>query len=142
MIELEVNVLREYSIDEPGSARIEAIVAGALAAEGADGDWSVAVVLVDDAEIQRLHRDFMAIDEPTDILTFPYDPEFNGGIGGDLVISVDTAREQGADHGNTVAQEIEFLIVHGVLHLLGWDDTDPNDRARMLARQTEILNGL
>ena len=142
MIELEVNVLCEYPIDELDSARIEAIIAGALAAEGADGEWSVAVVLVDDAEIQRLHREFMAIDEPTDILTFPYDPEFSGAIGGDLVISVDTAREQGADHNNTVAQELEFLVVHGVLHLLGWDDTDPGDRAKMLARQTEILNGI
>lgn len=142
MIELEVTVLREYPVDEPDSARIESIVAGALAAEDADGVWSVAVVLVDDAEMQRLHRDFMAIDEPTDILTFPYDPEFNGGVGGDLVISVDTAREQGAEHGNTVAQEIEFLVVHGVLHLLDWGDSDPDDRARMLIRQTEILNGL
>ena len=142
MINLEVNVLREYPVDEPHVGRIEEVVAGTLAAEGADGEWAIAVVLVDDREIQRLHRDFMAIDEPTDILTFPSDPDFDGATGGDLVISVDTAAEQAGEHGNTVAQELEFLIVHGVLHLLGWDDADPNDRAAMLRRQTEILASL
>ena len=139
MIDLEVNVVRKSGASVPDDNRIEAIVHHTLIAEGADGDWVIAVVFVGDPEMQEMHRAFMSIDEPTDIMTFPSDLELDGTIGGDLVISTDTAAAHAADQGHETADELEFLIVHGMLHLLGWNDATDVERTSMLERQTEIL---
>jgi probable rRNA maturation factor len=111
------------------------LVRFALRALGATGCWSVAVVLTSDEHLRQLHRDFMGIDEETDVMTFPHGDE----PGGDIVISVERAAEQAGDYGHNAAKEIDFLAVHGVLHLCGWDDDSPELRAKMLARQTEII---
>lgn len=142
MIETEVNIHRMMPVAAPSDVRIEEIVNRVLHAEGADGSWTIAVVFVSDPEMQRMHRDFMAIDEPTDIMTFPSDPELDGVMGGDLVISADSADAQAGDHGNTLVEELEFLIAHGVLHLLGWQDGSASERSAMLNRQSEILADL
>jgi probable rRNA maturation factor len=81
----------------------------------------------------------MGIDEQTDVMTFPAGEEEEREAGGDIVISIDRAAEQGPEHGHTTAEEVAFLIVHGVLHLCGWDDHAAEDRAAMLERQREIL---
>ncbi|MFM9108167.1 MAG: rRNA maturation RNase YbeY [Chloroflexota bacterium] len=109
----------------------------ALRREGAAGPWIVTVALVDDARLRELHRAFMGIDEPTDIMTFPADEP--GAGGGDIAISVDRAAEQGPAHGNTPAAEVMFLIAHGLLHLCGWDDASAGDREAMIARQAELI---
>ncbi len=118
--------------------RLEPLARFVLAAEGAAGSWSVTLALVDDERLRTLHREFMAVDEPTDVMTFPLDAE-PGMSAGDIAISVERATEQGPTFGHSAAAEIEFLLVHGLLHLCGWDDADPNDRTRMLERQTELL---
>lgn len=117
--------------------RLERLARIALEQEGATGRWAVAVALVDDRRLQDLHRDFMGIDEPTDVMTFPSDEP--GTSGGDIAVSVDRAASQGPAFGHSAAEETAFLVVHGLLHLCGWDDPTPDDRAAMLARQTEIM---
>ncbi len=109
----------------------------ALEQEGASGAWAVAVALVDDSRLQDLHREFMAVDEPTDVMTFPSDEP--GAGGGDIAVSVERAAEQGPAFGHSAAEETDFLVVHGLLHLCGWDDPTPEDRAAMLTRQAEII---
>ena len=131
-------------IDESTSAavfdarRIERLVRFVLAQEGATGRRAVTILFTDDRRLQDLHRDFMGIDEPTDVMTFPFDPT-DGPAGGEIVVSVERAAVQGPDYGHDVGQEVEFLIAHGLLHLMGWDDAQPNDRAAMLDRQTAVL---
>jgi len=111
-----------------------------LEAEGAVGCWDVTVALVEDERLRALHRDFMGIDTPTDVMTFPAD-ESNGACrGGELVISVDHARSQAEAWGLSPAEEIRFLVVHGLLHLLGWRDDSDEERDRMLARQQVLLD--
>jgi probable rRNA maturation factor len=119
--------------------RLERMVVFALQAEERGRGWSVSVVLVGDPELQELHRRFMDIDEPTDCMTFPRDPEDDDEPGGDIVISVDRAAEQGPESGLTATAEIGFLAVHGVLHLCDWDDQTEEDRAAMHRRQREII---
>jgi probable rRNA maturation factor len=121
------------------AADLERLAAFALAAESAAGPWEVTVALVDDARLQALHRDFMGIDEPTDIMTFPLDAE-EAAVGGELVISVDHARTQAAAWGLSPAEEIQFLVMHGLLHLLGWRDETETHRAAMLARQEALFD--
>lgn len=108
-----------------------------LQSEAAAGDWEIAVSLMSDAELQSLHRQFMGIDEPTDIMSFPYGDELAGG---DLAISFDHARERAQEWDISPTEEVEFLVAHGVLHLLGWRDGSPEQRQAMLARQEELVS--
>ncbi len=136
-----------------GEADLRRVVAHALAAEGATGEVAVDVVVVDDATIHDLNRRFLDHDEPTDVITFALDggdgDEGDGGSGGfvtpgprqlgEIYISCERAAAQSAEWGNTPEAEVRFLAVHGVLHLLGWEDATAEDRERMLARQAAIL---
>ena len=99
-------------------------------------DVSITVYVTTNAEIRALNRKFHATDAPTDVLSFPT------GIAdylGDVVISYDRARVQAHDARWRIADEIDLLAVHGVLHLLGYDDLTPRKQAKMWKKQTEIL---
>jgi probable rRNA maturation factor len=143
MTELELEFLLQAEPDV-SSALSEERLAGltklVLEENGQSGRWAITILLTSDVHIQQLHRDYMGIDTPTDVMTFPADPvEGETDAGGDIVISVEQAAEQGPEHGLTKEQEIEFLIVHGLLHLCGWDDHDDDDRASMLDYQAKMI---
>ncbi len=111
-----------------------------------EGEWEVSILFTSDEHIQHMHDQFMGIDTPTDIMTFPYEEDEFAPVGefvqgGDLVISVETARVNAIDHGWSHLQELWFLVLHGVLHLLGWNDTDAEMRKAMLDRQGALLSG-
>jgi probable rRNA maturation factor len=140
-LHVEINFVVEpgtdVSIDEE---RIESLARFVLSEEGATDRWEVAVVLTTDQRLRDLHREFMGIDSETDVMTFPSDPiEGESESGGDIVISVDRAAEQGSEFGHSREQEVEYLIIHGLLHLCGWNDRDDNDRETMLERQDDLL---
>ena len=115
---------------------LESLVRHALLAEAQSGDWDITVALMFDDRLRRLHRDFMGLDSVTDIMTFPRGDDERGG---DIAISIDRAAEQASEFGMTAWEEVCFLVVHGLLHLTGWDDADDPARGRMLARQTQII---
>jgi probable rRNA maturation factor len=129
---------RTAAVDADEFSRLAELTLGA---SGATGQWSVAIVLTSDVHLRQLHRDFMGIDEETDVMTFPSGSDGNEdeNQGGDVVISVDRAAEQCGDAGLTLEEEIRFLAVHGLLHLAGWEDDTPDRRSRMLARQSELI---
>ena len=134
-----VAIVEQMPIPTPGDAvALESVVRFALALEGQSGEWDLAVALMSDGDLRRLHRDFMGLDSATDIMTFPRGGDERGG---DIAISVERAAEQADDLGMTAWEEVRFLAVHGVLHLTGWDDADDESRRRMLARQAEIVQG-
>jgi probable rRNA maturation factor len=135
-VEVQVEATLPPGVD-PG--RLRRLVLFALDAEGQGSDWSVAVALVDDDALRGLHARFMGIDEQTDCMTFPAEGFDGEPSGGDIVISVDRAAEQGPEHGVSAAGEIDFLAVHCALHLCGWDDATDDDRAAMHLRQHEII---
>jgi probable rRNA maturation factor len=126
-------------------ALLERLARFALAAEGVTGPLAVGLVVTDDATIQALHAWHMGIDEPTDVLTFALgdDSTFVSGetapLLGEVVVSFETAAAQAAEYGHSPAREVCFLAVHGLLHLLGYDDATEAERAAMLARQAAIL---
>ena len=142
-LELEFSLVTEAeSPKEIAEPELEALSRRVLDAEGATGCWGVTVALVGDERLQALHRDFMGIDTPTDVMTFPADDADDGCRGGDLVISVDHARTQAGAWGLSPPEEIQFLVVHGLLHLLGWRDDADEERERMLARQQALFDRL
>lgn len=105
------------------------------------GDWEMVVRLTDDDEITRLHERFFDDATPTDIISFPSGEDLGQPAGslGDVVISVDTAALHAADAGHSTAREVAFLMLHGLLHLCGYDDRTPDDRRRMLHLQQAYL---
>ncbi len=108
-----------------------------------EGDLTIA--LVDEARIQGLNRDFLGEDAPTDVLSFPADepdPETGCLYLGDVVISVGRAAEQARERGHTVEAEMQLLVVHGVLHLLGHDHARRAEKERMWAAQARVLERL
>ena len=145
-LDLDVTVVSEYTRPDVSVASdgvLERLVKGLVRAEGGVGSWEVALVFVDDGRLQRMHADFMGIDEPTDVMTFEHEPDDGEPgrpmRGGDVVISIDRAAEQAKAHGNDAAREVLFLVVHGVLHLSGWTDSTPARRKAMLERGDVLL---
>src|SRR5579863_4060461 len=93
----------------------------------------VSVLLTTDREIRRLNRRFRGIDKPTDVLSFPVEAfiQSQERIAGDLAISIPTARRQSAEQGHAVGVELKILMLHGLLHLAGYDhETDTGQMAR------------
>ncbi|MBI3537945.1 MAG: rRNA maturation RNase YbeY [Chloroflexi bacterium] len=121
-------------------ARLARSARRTLRAEKSRGD--VTIVVTTDAKIRRLNKKFHATDAATDVLAFPSrtlgDHKGRPYVG-DIIISYDTARKNARRAGWQIANELDLLVVHGILHLLGYADTSPRQRARMWQRQEKIL---
>jgi probable rRNA maturation factor len=106
------------------------------------------ISLVDEAEMTRLHEEWMDESGPTDVLSFPMDElrpnelsknEEVPVVLGDVVICPDVARKQGDAAGHGLEQELRILLVHGILHLLGFDHVEPAEEVEMFALQGKIV---
>jgi len=119
-------------------------VARTLLREVEEGDSAISISLVDDTEIHALNREHRGKDKPTDVLSFPlYEPGEEAHphaerLLGDIVISVDTARRQAAEYDAPLQNEIYRLLIHGVLHVLGHDHEEPDERTRMEAEERRL----
>ena len=107
----------------------------------------VSVLLVDDAEMRRLNRDYRGVDRTTDVLSFALnegeEPDPQPLFLGDIVVSVERARVQAQEAGVTLEAEMARLLVHGALHLLGYDhERSTEEAAEMQRREEEILAAL
>jgi len=108
-------------------------------------DAELSIVLTDDARLQELNRDYLGIDAPTDVLSFPAsetDPQTGARYLGDILISIPRAQAQAEAGGHPLAAEVQLLVVHGVLHLLGHDHAQARQKAKMWKAQAEILKRL
>ena len=108
-------------------------------------DVDLSIVLADDARLHELNRDYLGVDAPTDVLSFPAsetDPETDSRYIGDIIISVPYAAKGAAKAGHPLEAELQLLVVHGVLHLLGHDHAKPREKAKMWKAQAEILASL
>ena len=128
---------------------IKAAVNAALDFEDFTADCEVSVTLTDNEKIHRLNREYRNVDRPTDVLSFPLcDWEDEGqAFGpmalGDIVLSLEKAKEQAEAYGHSYEREVAFLTVHSMLHLLGYDhETSEEDEADMFARQNAIMDAM
>ena len=141
---VEIRVKSEFSA-RVSRARLVRIARKTLRAEKAGA--ALTIYVTDDAEIHQLNRAFHGTDAPTDVLAFPLQVEKRSTWGrlikrpyaGDIVISYDRARAQARAAAWRIADELDVLAVHGILHLFGYDDLTPRKRAEMWRRQEEIL---
>ncbi|MBR5272655.1 MAG: rRNA maturation RNase YbeY [Clostridia bacterium] len=122
--------------------------AAVLKKEGVVDNCEISVTVVDNETIRSLNSQTRGIDKETDVLSFPlgengeYEVNYatDALLLGDIVISLTKAVEQAQEYGHSVEREIAFLTVHSMLHLLGYDHIEENDRKIMRAREEEILN--
>jgi probable rRNA maturation factor len=123
---------------------VRRVCRGALRAVGESGA-ELSVALVDDAEMQRLNRDWRGKDRTTDVLAFALrEGELadvqEPGLLGDVVVSVPTAERQARERGHALERELAELLVHGILHLLGYDhERSPAEARRMFREQRRVL---
>ncbi len=103
----------------------------------------VSIILVTDNYIRELNRKYRGVEEATDVLAFPMqEGEFSGlhpQLLGDVVISVERAEEQAREFNHRLEEELSLLTIHGILHLLGYDDSTVRDRKRMKDKEKAIL---
>jgi len=98
----------------------------------------VSIALVDDETMRKLNRQFRHKNRTTDVLTFPGDDSYLG----DIVISVEQARRQAADEGHSIATEVRYLLLHGILHALGYDHEKDNGEMNKLEIELREAVGL
>ena len=146
-VEIEVQIAPTFA-RLLSAKRLREVVKGVLRCEGVSGQ--VTLVITDDEGIRALNQEYLGRDAPTDVLafgaqeaagTFVAAPEMAGYLG-DVIVSYPRVVAQAGDLEHSVEEELNLLIVHGVLHLLGYDHGDEQEMAVMWARQGAILAGL
>ena len=146
-----MDVLFENNTNEEINYKlIEKVISEALRYEGVNDNTEVSVTIVDNEEIRKINNKFRNIDRATDVLSFPlidFDNESLPDDGskiylGDIIISIERAKEQAKEYGHSIDREIGFLTAHSMLHLLGYDHMEPEEEKEMFAKQEEILNNL
>ena len=126
------------------------IARDALKAEGIMPPFEVSLVFTDSETVQKLNRDYRGVDEITDVLAFYMLPQKEADSSfalppdgvlrlGEVVISYPQAVEQAKEQGHSTDKELALLIIHGILHLLGYDHEQPEEEAKMRAREGELL---
>ena len=124
---------------------LEQSVFAALQYVGVQADADLSVIISDDAYLHELNIKFREVDSPTDVLAFPSgetDIDTGRTYLGDVILSCTRAQAQAQAAGHALESELQLLVVHGVLHLLGYDHTDEESKDRMWTAQGEILERL
>ncbi|MCD7033057.1 rRNA maturation RNase YbeY [Metabacillus sp. GX 13764] len=143
-------------LDETGEIKdeqlklIEGLLNHAAVLENIADESELSVTLTDNSRIQEINRDYRQKDQPTDVISFALEEEGEGEVEiigadlprtlGDIIISVERAKEQAEEYGHSDSRELGFLAVHGFLHLLGYDHMTEEDEAVMFRKQREILD--
>ena len=154
---MEINVLIDEGIEEcPEERWIRNIAEQVLIAQGAGSDVELGIVITGQERVQQLNRDYRGMDKPTDVLSFCMTPEEvpktailpfiepPDGVAhlGEVIISCPQAIKQATEHHHSVMKEIATLIIHGVLHLLGYDHEETEQEQQMQAREKVILGSM
>lgn len=136
--------LQTGKLDSAVLPRITQAITWVLDHETVADGTGLSVVIAGDEEVQRLNRTFRGMDKPTDVLSFPADPvpEGESPYLGDLVLSLPYIQWQAANEQHDWPDEIVLAVIHGTLHLLGYDHDTPENQARMWAVQAAALRAM
>lgn len=161
MLDLEILNESGKEVDENSFALIENAIKTSLAFMGIDENISASVFLVDGEKIHEVNRDYRNVDKVTDVLSFPMDlVDFISYEGraeeffrdqevcqpqyflGDIFINLDRIKDQAQEYGHSEERELSYLTVHSLLHLLGYDHIEEEDRLIMRPREDAIMERL
>jgi len=155
---IEISYESEKKLDIPYEEIVNKMVVSALDFENCPYEAEVSVIFVDDEEIRKINSEYRGIDKSTDVLSFPFNefeipgnfdnieesvdafnPETGELLLGDIILSTDHIVEQAIEYGHSETRELAFLVVHSMLHLMGYDHMEDEDRVVMEERQRKIL---
>jgi len=150
---MEINISIDQGFDGCPTPRwLEGIAKKVLEAQGAGAEAEMGLLIATQERIRELNREYLGEDEPTDVLAFsareeketdqsPFIHPPDGLLHlGEVIIAYPQAVIQAAEHGHPVKKELAVLLIHGLLHLLGYDHDKPDSERRMRARETELLS--
>jgi probable rRNA maturation factor len=149
-MQLELDLLDETgTLSEDTLKLIERMLQHAAISEKIESGSELSVSFITNEEIQLINRDYRGKDTPTDVISFAMEELGEGEMDihiegaprmlGDILISVERAKEQASDYGHSVERELGFLAIHGFLHLLGYDHMEEDEEKEMNNKQEEIL---
>jgi probable rRNA maturation factor len=137
---MDVFIANEQEIPVP-EARLSALARHALDCLNVDGSAELSVLLITADHMRRLNARFAGEDRPTDVLAFPMMEEDDGSLMlGDVVVCPEVARTNAQDRRESLDRELEILLVHGTLHLLGYDHQGAEDKAKMDERLAQVIS--
>ena len=143
---LEISNRQELFLpDQEMKEMFEEIIEKTLTSENREENFEVSLSLVTPEEIKELNKQYRGKDRATDVLSFPVEELFQPGeekILGDIVISTEAVMEQAREYSHSVEREIAYLFLHGLLHLLGYDHLESEDKEKMRKVEKEILSQL
>jgi probable rRNA maturation factor len=146
---LEITNETDMILEQNLESLIQDAMSCVLRHESITADGEVSLLFVDNDKIQLLNKEYRGKDSITDVLSFPqYESIKNDGITdsfvylGDIVISLDQAKLQAAEFGHAIEREIVYLVVHSLLHLLGYDHMVDKDKTEMRAHEKVVLKEL
>jgi probable rRNA maturation factor len=156
MIQPEINIsIKRGAAVKVNKGELESFARAVLDSEGISSAAELGLMVTDSKTIQKLNRLYRGEDEPTDVLSFQMTMDGNQGSKasfinppdgirhlGEVVISYPQALKQAAERGHSVERELALLIIHGTLHLLGYDHEVPEEEKRMRARENDIMFSL
>ena len=156
IVEMEINILIDEGFEGCLEASwLERVAEKVLVAQGIDSGAELGLVITDQERVRQLNLSYLGKDEPTDVLAFSMLPGQTGGNVtpfvappdgtrhlGEVIISYPQAVIQAEEHQHTSEREIAILVIHGVLHLLGYDHDKSELEREMRAREAEILNNI
>lgn len=139
---MKINVVNSQKIIAPDTNQIKRMASGVLNVLD-EQNAELSVYIVDDAEIRKLNYHYRGVDKPTDVLAFSMREgqalKGTEGILGDIVISAETVLRQARHFGKKVKDEINLYLLHGILHLVGYDDRSARARKKMQKMQRGLL---
>ncbi len=133
----------EVALDSSVMRAMELSIETCLERQGLAGS-EVSLSIVDDREMHELNLRYRNVDRTTDVLSFPLEEERpkEPCLLGDIVVSAPRARQQAGEYGHSLLREMSFLVVHGTLHLLGYDHMTPEEDQEMQRLQEDVLAAL
>lgn len=148
---MQFDIVNDWGeLDPVWLERLDTILPLYAEQEGLPDELVIGLTFCDDEAIRSINNDYRGIDRATDVLSFPLyerDDEIElleGELApfGDIVLSVPHAQAQAAEYGHSVEREVCYLIVHGLMHLAGYDHIEPDDKVEMRAAEEALLNAV
>ena len=142
-ITYDIEKLEKFFDEEKITKFTDYIVKDEYGKEYAENEYYLSLTITTNDGIQEINNIYRGKDMPTDVISFAYNETENVGpvnVLGDIIISIDRVKEQAEDYGHSVERELYYVLCHGMLHLLGYDHIDEEDKKIMRKREEEILN--
>ena len=142
-ITYDIEKLEKFFDEEKITKFTDYIVKDEYGKEYAENEYYLSLTITTNDGIQEINNIYRGKDMPTDVISFAYNETENFGpinVLGDIIISIDRVKEQAEDYGHSVEREFYYVLCHGMLHLLGYDHIDEEDKKIMRKREEEILN--